>query len=84
MGIAKSQVLVAKEAEAVQLGACEREALFEPFITKPVVVARMEVQPRTVTRLMKRGVLRLLQGGAAGADQMERGRSRSARAFPYR
>jgi len=36
---------------------------FEPFITKPVVAERMDVEVRTVSRLMRRGVLRYYKLG---------------------
>ncbi len=36
---------------------------FEPYITKPVVAERMDVEIRTVTRLMRRGVLRYYKVG---------------------
>ena len=36
---------------------------FEPFITKLTVAERMDVEIRTVTRLMRRGVLRFYKVG---------------------
>lgn len=44
-------------------GSAKPEERFEPFITKPMVAERMDVEIRTVTRLMRRGVLRYYKVG---------------------
>ena len=46
-----------------ECGSEKPEEGFEPFITKPVVAERMDVEIRTVTRLMRRGVLRYYKVG---------------------
>ncbi len=46
-----------------ECGSQKPEDGFEPFITKPVVAERMDVEIRTVTRLMRRGVLRYYKVG---------------------
>ena len=46
-----------------ECGSQKPEEGFEPFVTKPVVAERMGVEIRTVTRLMRRGVLRYYKVG---------------------
>jgi excisionase family DNA binding protein len=51
------------EGPEVPSGKPRPEESFEPFVTKLTVAERMEVEIRTVTRLMRRGVLRYYKVG---------------------
>ena len=56
---AKSEIRCPKP----DVGNAKPEESFEPFVTKLTVAERMEVEIRTVTRLMRRGVLRYYKVG---------------------